>query len=399
MVKLLNKKKSKKDPELFSYESVKREKLWGYRHRYYNSLGQRKEASKHGFQSETSAYRALLEVKVNLSNGVEKLVEHTNITVSEWLDIWMESNRSRWKPTTIKQRELAIRLQMKPLLGHYKLQQLEKSVYQRVFINELIKTYKINTVLLFHRLFKVAINAAVEEDIIQRNKFTKIVIEDNSPLENKNTNYYNGQELNAFLESSEKCSSMTAYIAFKVLAYSGMRRGEALGLKWSDINFETNAIYIYRTRDNKGVRTPKTKNSIRTIAMDPEVMNELKKYQLWTKQKMLEFGFKWSLDSFVFISQQTGEPITDGALLYSMRKAQDKAELRRITIHGLRHTHATLLMLDPSINVKTIAERLGNTVDMIHSIYGHVLEEMEKQSVLSFSKIMQESKSDLKVVR
>lgn len=397
MVKFINKKKSKKDPELFSYESNKGEKLWGFRYRYYNSLGQRKEVARQGFSNEKSAMQSLLEMKSSVINGHVKKVDHANITVGEWLDIWYETNKTHWKVSTLAQRKGMIRLQMKPLLGHYKLQKLEKSVYIREFINKLLENYAASSVITFHRIFKVAINAAVEEDILSRNRFTKIKIVDKDMFEEVGKNYYNSDELNIFLAASKQYMTTTLYNVTSVIAYSGMRRGEALGLQWKDIDFERHTITIRRTRDNKGARSPKTKNSYRSIVIEADVIEELKTYRTWTKRKSLEFGIKWDETNFVFISHRTAEGISDSAMHYALKRVQKKCGLHNVTVHGLRHTHATLLMLDPNINVKTIAERLGNTVDMINRIYGHVLEQMEYESAKSFSAIMNSSKERLKL--
>jgi len=114
--------------------------------------------------------KALLEVKAATLRGETKHIENDNLTVGQWLDIWYEANQKKWKIASQKQREMAIRLQMKPLIGHFKLQQLTKAIYQKHYINELEKKYEPSTVRLLHNLFKVAINAAVEEEILTRNK-------------------------------------------------------------------------------------------------------------------------------------------------------------------------------------------------------------------------------------
>lgn len=395
MVKLINKQKSKKDPNLFSYKNAKGEKLWGFRYRYYNTLGLRKEASRQGYSSEKTAMQALLELKTNIVNGDVKKVDNANITVGEWLDIWYETNKVHWKVSTIAQRNGMIRLQMKPLLGRFKLQQLERSTYVRSFINKLLESYEVSSVITFHRVFKVAINAAVEEGILARNRFTKIKIEDKKLDVEKSINYYDSDQLNLFLEASRKYMTTTLFNLVNLVAYSGIRRGEALGIQWKSIDFDKCTITIRRTRDNKGVRSPKTKNSYRTIPIDKEVIEELRLYRTWTKRKCLEFGRNWSDEDLVFISHRTAEGISDSALFYAFKRVHNQTGLPKVTVHGLRHTHATLLMLNPTVNVKTIADRLGNTVDMINRIYGHVLEEMEFETANTFSLIMNQSKQRL----
>ncbi|PEW67206.1 recombinase XerC [Bacillus cereus] len=373
--------KSKKDNDLFYYFNTKDEKLWCYRHRYYDALGKRREKYKQGFKTEKDAYRALLEIKASVLNGSTKQVENSNLTISEWLDIWYETHKNEWKISSRSQRENAIKYQMKPLLGKYKLAELDKSTYKRVYINELLKKYKPSTVQLFHRLFKIAINAAVDDELIPRNRFNKITI----PNEEKTVeNFFTAEELNEFIAAAKKHENITNYSIILLLAFTGLRKGEALGLQWKNINFEEKTLTVERTRDNKGTRTPKTKNSFRTILIDDTLINQLKAYRTWCKKTKLSFGLHLHDDDFIFISFQSGTPITDNPLMYSFQRILKHTTLKKITPHGLRHTHATLL-ISQRIPVKVIADRLGNTPQMIFDIYGHSFKELEEESVTAFN--------------
>lgn len=380
---LMKKYKSKKDIDIFYYFNAKNEKLWGYRYRYYDALGNRREKYKQGLKSEKEAYRLLLEVKASIINGNVKQVEYSNLTVSEWLDIWFETHKNDWKETSRIQRANAIKYQMKPLLGKYKLATLDKTTYKRVFINELLKTYKPSTVQLFHRLFKVAINAAVDDEIIPRNRFNKISI----PNERVDDNFLTSEELKKFLVAAKRIENITNYSLILLLAFTGLRKGEALGLKWKNINFEGKTLTVERTRDNIGTRTPKTKNSYRTILIDNTLVKQLKVYKKWCKETMLSFGKHLKEDDFVFISYQSGKPITDNTIKYAIDRIIKKTGYKRITPHGLRHTLATIL-IGQRIPVKVIADRLGNTPQMIMDIYGHSFSELEEESVIAFEQAL-----------
>lgn len=376
--------KSKKDNELFYYFNAKGEKLWCFRHRYYNSLGKRREKSKQGFKSEKEAYRSLLEVKASILNGNVKKVENSNLTVSEWLDIWYETHKNSWKETTRIQRENAIKHQMKPLLGKYKLAELDKSTYIRKYINFLSKDYKLSTVKLFHRLFKIAVNAAVDNEIIPRNRFNKISIKsESSEIDELNDNFLTANELNTFLKYAKNLENITNYTLIKLLAFSGLRKGEALGLMWKNVNFAEQTLTVERTRDNKGTRSPKTKNSYRTILIDNELLKQLELYRTWCKATKLSFGMHLKDHDFIFISHQSGNPVTDNTLLYSFRRILKKSGIKRITPHGLRHTHATVL-ISRRIPDIVIAKRLGNTPQMIANVYGHLYKDLETESVQAF---------------
>lgn len=382
--------KSSKEPELYYYYNVNEEKMWMYRHKYYDNMGKRKEKKKSGFTTEKAALRSLLEVKTATLRGETKQVEHDQLTVGEWLDIWYETNKNRWKVTSCVQREMAIRLQMKPLLGHYKLQKLDRSTYMREYLNVLEKKYKPSTVDLFHSLFKIAVNAAVEDEILSRNRFTKITLTPSKDIQEENENFLTPAELVLFLDAAKQRENITNYSCLLTISYTGIRRGEALGLQWKNMNFDNNTISIERTRDNKGIRTPKTKNSYRSILIDDVLVYQLKVYKKWCREVMLSFGYKIREDSFVFTSFQTGQPITDNSILYAVRRILKNTSLPPITTHGLRHTHCTIL-LNRGVNVKVIAERLGNTPQMIFEIYGHVLKELETESVALFSKSLEAS--------
>lgn len=101
-----------KEPEVFWHLNAKGEKLWGFRHRYYDALGNRREKSKQGLVSENIAIRELLKVNTDLFNGNVKRVGNTNITVSEWLDISYEVNKKTWAISTQSRRSDIIRDQI-----------------------------------------------------------------------------------------------------------------------------------------------------------------------------------------------------------------------------------------------------------------------------------------------
>jgi integrase len=376
--------KSKKDKDLFYYFNSKGAKMWGFRYRYYDALGNRKEKSKRKFSSEKECYKALLEVKATVVNGDVKQVENSNLTISEWLDIWFATHKNDWAISTQIQRENAIKYQMKPLLGRYKLTELDKTTYKRVFINKLMEVYEPRTVQLFHKLFKVAINSAVDDEIISRNRFIKISI----PVEDLvNENFLTAEELKVFLSSAKKLENVTNFTLISLLAYTGLRRGEAQGLKWNNIDFVGKTLTVERTRDNKGARPPKTKNSYRTILINKVLINQMKIYKKWCKETMLSFGFQLKDDDFVFISYQSGKQIGDNTIKYSFDRLIKKTGITRITPHGLRHTHATIL-ISQRIPVKVISDRLGNTPEMVLNTYAHSFKSLEEESVLAFEKAL-----------
>lgn len=373
--------KTKKDPELFYYFNAKKEKMFMYRHRYYDVLGKRREKTKQGFKSENEAYRKLLEVKSSILNGDVKEVEDSNITVSEWLDIWYETKYVSWAISTQKDRKRHIDGIIKPLIGKHKLATLDRMTYERRFINKLLKNYAPNSVRLYHKVFKIAVNAAVANKTIKENNFDRISISDKT---GKTDNFLSQTELTTLLSGAKDELNITTYSMILFAANTGVRKGEAHGLQWKDINFNKQTIKIEHTRDQDGTRSPKTSNSYRTIYVDDTTLAQLKKYKAWCKKKLLSYGKHLDENDFVFISYTRANPVSQMTINNALNKVINKTGIKRITAHGLRHTHATIL-LNNKVSIATVAKRLGNTAEEINRTYGHSDVDADIQAVQVFS--------------
>ena len=214
------------------------------------------------------------------------------------MDIWFETHKNDWEISTWAQREQSIRLTIKPLIGKIKLTKLDRTKYKQKFINELLKKYDSGSIRLYHTLFKIAVNAAVEDEILPRNRFNKITIE----KDKKSDNFLNPDELKVFLTFAKDNESITNYTLLLILAHTGMRRGEMLGLQWNNIDFEQKTISIESTRDFHGVRKPKIKNSNRTIFVDDALLSQLKVYRAWCKKMILTYGKRWTDSDYVLIT-------------------------------------------------------------------------------------------------
>lgn len=381
--------KTTKDPELYYYFNSKDEKLFMFRHKYYEELtGIRKEKKKSGFKTEKAALKALLEVKAQTLRGETKSLENDNLTVGEWLDIWFETNYKKWKPSTVALRELTIRLHLKPLIGEIKLKKLDKFVYQKQFLDKIEGKLEPSTIRNNHVILSVAINAAVDEEILLRNKIKGAALPKNNEKQSK-VNFLSPKQLNLFLKTAEENLDITNYTLFHLLAYTGMRKGEAFGLQWKNVDFKNRTIKIEKQRGVHGVGTTKTKKSERLIKVDDIVITQLKNYYTALKPILLKFGKKIEPTTFIFLSLYSGKPVPTSRNNDNFNKIIRLAKLPKITVHGLRHTHATIL-LNNGIPTKAIADRLGNSPEMIYAVYGHVLKELEDKTVNVFSGALQQ---------
>lgn len=178
---------------------------------------------------------------------------------------------------------------------------------------------------------------------------------------------------------------------FRILAFTGMRKSEVLALQWVDFNPFTNELTINKTvatDENYDViiQTPKTENSNRIISIDVETTKILRVWRKRQMETMLMFGFNINNPKQYILTNQKNTslyPIQVNRWLVKILKNYD---LPKITLHGFRHTHATLL-LESGASIKEVQERLGHdNVSTTMNIYTHVIESRREESGNKFAK-------------
>ena len=188
-------------------------------------------------------------------------------------------------------------------------------------------------------------------------------------IEEKKTDFYTLKEFNQFI----KCFDDDVYKQyFNFLFFTGVRPGEAMALKFSDLNngYITISKNLRRHGD-RGIDTPKNSSSIRTIQIDKKLNNDLLKLQSFYRKK-----FNEERDYFIFGGLN---PLAPTSIDRYKKKACEKAHLRPITQHQFRHSHATLL-LQENIVINEVSRRLGHSqVSTTLNIYTHTNSEQEKR--------------------
>lgn len=176
----------------------------------------------------------------------------------------------------------------------------------------------------------------------------------------KRTRSMNFWTLDEFNRVLSHVSDISAKTALQVLFFSGMRFGELLALTLDDLDFINNTINITKSLQHKAsgdiITGPKTDNGIRHVSMPESIMNSLKEYC------DMQYGLTKSNRVFTF---------TKSLIRGNMQRASASAELPLIRIHDLRHSHVSLL-IDMGFSPHLIAERIGDTVQMVNNTYGHL---------------------------
>ncbi|MBQ5970072.1 MAG: tyrosine-type recombinase/integrase [Clostridia bacterium] len=167
-------------------------------------------------------------------------------------------------------------------------------------------------------------------------------------------------------------------VMIKLLMFFGMRRGELLGLKWSDIDFDRQTITINRTIQylpEKGVfeSSTKTTSSERTLKAAPYTMQILRQFQAWQSAERLKSGDRWQDQGYLF-TRYDGQPLRPDYLTSWFKDFVRRNNLPDIHVHSLRHTSATLLIADGT-PLTTVAHRLGHAnAGTTTKIYAHAIQ-------------------------
>ncbi|MBP2103163.1 integrase [Enterococcus alcedinis] len=205
--------------------------------------------------------------------------------------------------------------------------------------------------------------------------------------------FYTKDELNTLLDAFRDFGNTKQNAFFRLLAYTGMRKSEVLALQWKDIDMFNKELHVNKTvaideHKNIIIQTPKTKASRRTISLDKGTLAILNDWKIQQRTEYLKLGYNTSSEEqhvFTTLKNTLYIPNTVNDWLRYILK---KYNLPRITPHGFRHTHASLL-LEAGESVKVVQQRLGHeNSKVILDIYAHITNNAPKKTGQDFADMM-----------
>lgn len=324
------------------------------------------------------AERRLAELLVQADRGLFSQASG-KMTLGEFLDYFLEIVKGK-RENTYKGYARSFKA-FRNLLGNdVKLANLETGAMQ-VAVNRLASRLKKSTVSEYFSKLNTAMRYAVKTGLIIRNPCEGVIV--NKPDWGEKT-VWDDDQANRFIRICKNTGKEYAAL-FILLLKTGARIGEVLALRWSDVDFEAGTIHITRTVSGSGYNPPKSKNSIRKVPLDAGTLKMLSKHKIQQNREKLLHGRAYNPENLVFCSSDGGK-LSYQAVHKAFNCIVEKAGLPRITIHGLRHTHATFL-LRHGHSVNLVAERLGDDPKTVMDTYAHVLPDMQKEVVKTIDKL------------
>ena len=362
--------------------------------------GKQKETTRRGFKTAKEAKIAYAKLDLEIAkNGVKTISTRSYQEVfEEWFDLVY---KAKVKESTYWNTKIVFDKHIIPAVGSMKINSINVTICQKqanLWCEESPKRYY-RYINYAGMVFKYA--ESIGE--ITYNPMSKIIMptpkEDVNEDEEEQLNFLERDELLKTLDILKKKYHFKRYAFFSLLAYTGLRKGEALALTWRDIDFKNKTLTVNKTvaSGKSGsilIQKPKTKASNRTISLDSSTMNLLKEWQIEQNKHIKRMNWIPNIDQLVFskdIDNTHIYPYTPQAWLETLYRNFKK--LTRITPHGFRHTHASLLF-ESGASMKQVQARLGHSdISMTMNVYTHVTKSSKEETASIFESYMKNGKS------
>ncbi len=320
--------------------------------------------------------------------------EPSTITMADFMDYWyIEYGEVNLKHNTLLAYERAIRLQIKPALGKYRLKSLTPAVLQ-AFVNDLYREgYSKSSLEIFASIVNNALkHAAHPWGYIKENPMQYVIIpkyDARRPTE-KDLKILPADRIRKISEYLTEGHPLA--IPFHLGLHTGLRVSEVCGLMWKHIDLDRGTLQVEQAMINEEGKwvygTTKTVSSERQILLGPTIINILKKHRIWLMKNKLKYGAHYTESDHICV-KECGGIITPNVIKYNTSKMKEKLGID-FNFHSLRHTHATMLM-ENGAKVKDIQARLGHSRSAITiDTYSHLTQKMQNESVDIFEQAMRD---------
>lgn len=338
--------------------------------------GVSKPIKKGGFRTKKEAEIAAAEVEVQLAKGLAPTTVKKRILFGQYFEEWIEIyKKPTVSPTTLKHYDYSLKA-VKEYFTGMPIQSINRAEYQK-FLNWFGANKAKETVDKVHGHIRSCVQDALEDQIIQIDFTRKTKATFKVPAKKsieKHLNYHESEQLLKAIRS--RTEKGLGYSLLLLILTSGVRFQEAVGLTRKDFNFKNSTITInktwgYKKNSPEGFGPTKNEQSNRTIIIDKKTMNHFQKLFSNTPTNIHELVFYSPGSKYKVVSNTNANKLLKKLLL--------ELKIDPITIHGLRHTHASVLLYRKA-SIHYVSERLGHSdIETTLKEYTHVLKELRLQ--------------------
>lgn len=348
---------------------------------------------KSGFRTKTAAKNEARRIEEELKQGT--YVKESSTTFGAFVDQWLAHYEKRAKVSSVRARRIAAK-RLLDVWERYPISSITLSMYQQR-MDDLSLQFSENYIDSIHTTGRMIFNHAHKLQLIKTNPtqhFEKprmkkdVVEEEYQEIEN----FLDREELTEFLLLTRKSGLRGDLMLFTTLAYSGLRIGELIALKESDIDFKTNEISITKTyynpsnnKKNFQLLTPKTKGSTRKFDLDPFVIGMIKDNLKQQKETKMKNRRIYNDQGFLFADEEGYPPTVKKVAIRLQRLMKLLDNKKHITPHSFRHTNISLL-IEANVPIGEIQRRAGHTdINTTMNIYTHMTRNTKAEASQLFS--------------
>lgn len=334
-------------------------------------------------KTRKEAKEALIKALGDRQRGLP--IDPSRQTVADFLIRWLEDSvKGSTRPRTYECYAGVINRHIIPAVGSLRLSKLSPQRLQRLY-REKQETGLTRTVQLIHAVLHRALSQALKWGLVPRNVSDAV---DRPRVARKEMQVLTPDQLNCLLEAARNDALHALYV---MAVTTGLRQGELLALKWSDINLDIGTLQVQRQLQwLKGAASftePKSAKSRRSLVLPEMTIASLKKHRVRQNEARLAMGSVWHDNDLIFCSS-IGTALNQSNLTKRFHALLAKAGLTRIRFHDLRHTAATLL-LQKGVHPKIVQEMLGHSqISLTLDTYSHVLPAMKREAATKMDEIL-----------
>lgn len=331
--------------------------------------GRRRQIKRRGFTRKADATAALERLLAEAERGTP--VDPSRLTVGVYLtDQWLPALQARnLRATTLDTYQRLVRRHLVPLLGAVRLQALDMPRVERMLAELAAAGLSPKSRRNIHGVLSKALSDAQRWGLVSRNAASDAEL---PRAARPKARAWSAAQVARLLDhvQGDRLEPL-----WRVVVVLGCRRGEALGLRWSDIDWDRGLVSILNQRTIAGgtvvQNAPKTAAGERTVALDPATLAMLRTWRSQQAAEYLALGVR-PTHGLVFTAED-GRPLWPQRVTARFRAISDELGLPRIGVHGLRHSAGTW-MISAGVNPKVVAQRLGHAnVSVTLGLYNHVM--------------------------